>query len=203
MLTSDVRVVATSLPSYTKNAGDFIPNAMLTASANGALTIDGVAVAAGDTILVNLIGGSVDNGPYTVAQPGSATTPFMLSRGFRVDTGGARSGFRYHVAAGTVWANSTWLLVTPDPITIGTTSIQFFPQFSSGTGTLSSGAVTIANLWILAAATNVTITPNGAFSSSGQVRPSTITAGAGNGSIAVSSSSGSDATPIKVVATNF
>ena len=52
----------------------------LTASANGALTIDGVAAEAGMRVLVNKQLDQKQNGVYDVTNPGSASAPYVLTR---------------------------------------------------------------------------------------------------------------------------
>jgi hypothetical protein len=52
----------------------------LTASANGALSVDGQAVAARDILLIKDQVATANNGIYTVVQPGSGGTPFILIR---------------------------------------------------------------------------------------------------------------------------
>jgi hypothetical protein len=52
----------------------------LTASANGAISIDGVTPSASDAVLVKNQVNSLDNGLYTVTQVGSASLPFILTR---------------------------------------------------------------------------------------------------------------------------
>lgn len=56
------------------------PSHTLAALANGALSVDGAAVAANDRVLVKNQVALNDNGIYTVSAPGSAGTPFILAR---------------------------------------------------------------------------------------------------------------------------
>jgi len=62
---------AAALPSHTADAG------VLTADADGALTIDGVAVAAGDRVLVNEA--SAESLIYVVTDPGAVDAPWVLT----------------------------------------------------------------------------------------------------------------------------
>jgi hypothetical protein len=98
----NVRAIAnTSLPSYTASSPTtgitvgsnaaalgggyaFNPGSvsyLLTANANGALTVDGVSVAAGDVILVtqSAVAAGTDAGLFRVYAPGSASTPWVLA----------------------------------------------------------------------------------------------------------------------------
>lgn len=74
-----VRVRTQSELSATYNNGA----GTLTAAANGAITIDGIALAVSDRVLVTqqVTGNSqLENGIYAVTDAGSATTPYVLTR---------------------------------------------------------------------------------------------------------------------------
>ena len=99
---------------------------------SGTQTIDGVAVIAGDRVLVKNQSTGSQNGIYVVA--GGA-----WSRAADADTSAeVTSGLFTFVSEGTVNASSGWVLTTPDPITLGTTSLTF-TQFS-GAGQIVDGA---------------------------------------------------------------
>lgn len=103
----------------------------LTANANGALSVDGVAVANGDRILVKNQVAGADNGLYLVTDLGSAGTPFILTRTVDADQNlEVTANLAVFVAAGTTNADTGWTLTTNDPITVDTTSLSF-AQFSS------------------------------------------------------------------------
>lgn len=63
----------------------------LTGNANGALSVDGVAVVAADLVLVKNQVQPLDNGIYTVTAAGSGGTPFVLTR-----TPGFDAAIRYN-----------------------------------------------------------------------------------------------------------
>jgi len=118
---------AAALPAYTGSSGT------LTASANGALTVDGVAVAVADSILVKNEG-SARNGVYTVSAAGSAGTPWVLVRRTDADASAeVTSGLSVFVVAGSTNASTGWVLTTADPIVLETTVLAF----SQNTGMLS------------------------------------------------------------------
>lgn len=86
-------------------------------------TIDGVAVIAGERVLVKNQTTGSQNGVYTVAAG-------AWTRSVDFDTSAeAVSGSSVNVQEGTVNADSTWVLTTNAPITLGTTSLTF-SQFS-------------------------------------------------------------------------
>jgi hypothetical protein len=88
----------------------------LTALANGALTIDGVAVVTGDRILNKSETFLLENnGIYTVTQPGSGGTPWILTRATDYDSNAEIAAAllsRIFVTAGTVNANKYFMLTS-------------------------------------------------------------------------------------------
>jgi hypothetical protein len=103
----------------------------LTADANGALSVDGVAVANGDRILVKNQVAGADNGLYIVTDLGSGGTPFILTRTVDADQNiEVTANLAVFVSAGTVNADTGWTLTTNDAIVVDTTSLSF-AQFSS------------------------------------------------------------------------
>lgn len=117
----------TALPTVTA-AGAGVGKT-LTATANGALSVDSVAVVLNDRILVSSQGGSspdVNNGVYVVTATGSAGAPFVLTRATDYDqTAEVTTGTTVFVQAGTVNASTSWTLVTNNPVTVDTTPLQF------------------------------------------------------------------------------
>jgi hypothetical protein len=94
----------------------------LTANANGALSIDGVAVANGNRVLIKNEGSS-DNGIYTVTAAGSGGAPFVLVRATDTDQNGELvPGVTVHVTDGTINIDQYWTLDTDAPITVDTTT---------------------------------------------------------------------------------
>ena len=142
-----------ALPAYTYNNGTGGVGATITANANGALSIDGVAVVAGNRVLIkNEVGAAEANhGVYVVTQAGNGSTPFILTRATDFDTAGSGvdqidAGDFFLVTAGSTLSNTSWVQQTPLPITVGTTPI-IFSQFgapvlySAGTGLTLAGTV--------------------------------------------------------------
>jgi len=97
----------------------------------GYLTIDGVTLANGDRVLVAGQTDATQNGIYTV----TATT---WSRSIDADTSAkVKAGLFTFVTEGAVNQDSGWVLVTDNPITLGTTGLSF-TQFS-GAGQIDAG----------------------------------------------------------------
>ena len=175
-----------ALPSNTYNNGASGVGATLTATANGALSVDSTAVVATNRILVKNEGNAAYNGVYVVTQPGDGGTPYILTRATDFDSAGSGvdqidAGDFFLITAGSSNANTSWVQQTPLPITIGTTGIVFSQfgaplVYSPGTGLSESPAYTfnIANTGVVSgsyggAATAMTL----AINAQGQITSAT------------------------------
>jgi hypothetical protein len=140
-----------ALPANTYSGG------VLTESANGALTVDGTAVSAGQRILVQNEATAANNGIYVVTNAGSGSAAYVLTRSTDMNTNAEVPGAFVFVEGGTANANSGFVVSSgAGPYTLGTTAINF-TQFSgageitAGTGltktgnTLAVGTVPVAN----------------------------------------------------------
>ena len=124
----------TALATVTYNNGA----GTLTASANGALVIDGVTVSVADRVLIKNQVSAVQNGIYTVTATGSAGAAFVLTRGPDADTAGELTGGAFFfVEEGTDNADNGYVTSFNGTPTLGTTEITF-SQFS-GAGQISAG----------------------------------------------------------------
>jgi hypothetical protein len=124
----------TALATVTYNNGA----GTLTASANGALVIDGVTVSVADRVLIKNQASAVQNGIYTVTTTGSAGAAFVLTRGPDADTAGELTGGAFFfVEEGTDNADNGYVTSFNGTPTLGTTEITF-SQFS-GAGQISAG----------------------------------------------------------------
>jgi len=104
----------------------------------GLQTIDGIALSPGDRVLVTgqTPAPHVANGIYTVPSSGA------WSRATDADVSAEiKSGMYTLITAGTVYANSAWVLSTKDPITLGTTPLVFV-QYSSAAQAIAGGGLT-------------------------------------------------------------
>jgi hypothetical protein len=128
---------AAALSAYTASGSG--PSKILTASANGALTVDGVAAALNDRVLVKDQAAShADHGIYYVQQVGSGSLPWILHRSTDADSSAkVTTGMYTFIEAGTANASSGWVLTTAMPITLETTALAF-TQFS-GAGQITAG----------------------------------------------------------------
>jgi len=152
-----------ALAANTYNNGASGVGATLTANANGALSVDSVAVVAGNRILVKNEATQANNGVYVVTQTGSAGAPYILTRATDFDSAGTGvdkidAGDFFLITAGATLANTSWVQQTPLPITVGVTAIVFAQfgaplTYTAGTGLSESPAYTfnIANTAVTAA----------------------------------------------------
>lgn len=101
---------------------------------SGAQTIDGVAVIAGDRVLVKDQTTGANNGLYTVVDPGAWTRTDDANTSAEVT-----SGMLVPVTEGTVNGDSLWQLTTNDPITLATTALVFQRDVRVIPGAGSSG----------------------------------------------------------------
>jgi hypothetical protein len=133
-----------ALPTVTYSNGTAGVGATLTASANGALTVDSVTPSVGNRILVKDQASALQNGVYTVTTVGDGSTPFLLTRATDMNTSGSgynqiNAGNYFLITAGTVNTNTSWVQTTALPITVGTTGLVF-TQFASGATAYTAGA---------------------------------------------------------------
>ena len=112
---------------------------------SGTQTIDGIAVSAGDRVLVKDQSTTHQNGIYVCAAG-------AWSRATESDTAAEfNSGIFFFVEQGTVNADSGWVMTTDGTITFGTTAIAFGQfsgagQITAGNGLTKSGNTVDANV---------------------------------------------------------
>ena len=88
-------------------------------------TVDGVSLVAGDRILVTGQITSSQNGLYDVATVGSGSNGTWVRTSDANQTGEINAGMIVMVTEGTEWGDTSWKLVTDDPIVIGITGLTF------------------------------------------------------------------------------
>ena len=125
---------AAALAAVTYNNGA----GTLTADANGALTIDGVATVVNDRVLIKNQASAVQNGIYKVTTIGSGSAAFVLTRSPDADTAAELTGGTFFfVEEGTANADNGYVATHNGTPTFGSTNIQF--QQFSGAGQISAG----------------------------------------------------------------
>jgi hypothetical protein len=142
-------------------AGNGVGATLTNNGANAALVVDGISVANTARILVYAQANAVQNGVYTVTNPGNATAQWVLTRATDADTFGLANpntlgqGDAFFVQDGDTGAGRTYICNTTGTITFGSTNITF-AQISSaqiyaaGTGlNLSNLTFSIANTTVV------------------------------------------------------
>ena len=132
----DSAVVAT-----TANLSATLSANVLTASANGTLSIDGVAPSVNDRVLVKDQTSGLQNGVYTVTTTGSASAAFSLTRASDADSSSEMStGAFIFIERGTLNKNKSFVLqakANGDSPALNTDDLSFI-QFS-GAGQITAG----------------------------------------------------------------
>ncbi len=114
-----------ALAAVTYANGSSGVGATLTADANGALSVDGVAVVAADRILVKNQAAGLQNGIYTVSATGAAGSAFVLTRSTDTDTAVEfNPGAFTFVEKGTANADNGYVMTADTAITFGSTAIK-------------------------------------------------------------------------------
>lgn len=120
---------------------------VLTASSNGAFSIDGANFTSGDNGTRVLVKNETSsnapyNGIYTVTDAGDASNPWVLTRATDADSSAEiNPGMFVFVEQGTAWADSGWVLTTDGSITLGSTNLTFV-QFSAAGQSIAGNGLT-------------------------------------------------------------
>lgn len=126
-----------NLPKLTLDAtygtGTTLPNSptyasnSLTSGTATTLVVDGSFVtSSSDYILVKDQSNPIQNGVYSLSRVGTATTSWRLTRVPEMDSSSELfSNSLVRVASGSTNAGTSWYLITPDPMTLGSTGLTF------------------------------------------------------------------------------
>ena len=147
-------------------AGNGVGATLTNSGANVALVIDGVSVSNTARVLVYQQSNAVQNGVYTVTNPGAPDSPgpgaaWVLTRATDADTYGVGDpnklgqGDAFFVTSGNTGAGETYILNTVGTITFGTTNLTF-AQISSAQIYAAGTGLNLANLTFSIANTAVT-----------------------------------------------
>lgn len=145
-----------ALPAFTYANGTLGTGATMTADANGALPPqDGVSLGLGDRYLYKDAANGIHNGLYVITALGDAGNPWVMTRATDASIGGGDAtsepigdyvtqGMYIPVAQGTNNGGLGFLLSTVDPISLGTSVLNFVQMgeiVSAGQGVLKTGNV--------------------------------------------------------------
>ena len=133
------RLATTVNLASTYNNGTAGVGATLTASSNGALSVDGVTPSVADRILVKDQTTAAENGIYVVTTVGTGSTAFVLTRATPEDQPSELSGGSFvFVEEGSIGSNNGYTFTHTGQPTFGTTALDV-AQFS-GAGQIIAGA---------------------------------------------------------------
>ena len=161
LVEEDVNLVA--VYSQPNGAGNGVGATLTNSGSNVALVVDGVSVSNTARILVYAQSNAVQNGVYTVTNPGNVSAQWVLTRATDADTFGIANpnqlgqGDAFFVTSGNTGAGRTYICNTPGTITFGSTNITFAEIsssqiYSAGTGlNLANLTFSIANTAVTAA----------------------------------------------------
>lgn len=136
--TAPVRVSATGNFAATYNNGISGVGATLTASVNGAASIDGVTLSLNDRVIFPFQTDPIEGGIYTCTDLGSAGTPAVYTRATDYDQpSDIDPGDTIGVLEGTVYAGAFWMQ-TAIVLTIGTDPITFILSVNPNVVTLDT-----------------------------------------------------------------
>ena len=165
--------------SWTYNNG----NGTLTASGNGAVSLDGIALTANMRVLVKNQDPATENGIYYVSTVGTGSATLVLTRATDANTGAELSGGTFvFVEQGTVAAENGYVFTHNGDATLGTTALTV-SQFSGAGQIIAGTSLTKTGNTMNVATDNTTMfTLSDALSvkstgTAGQVLRSTGTAG--------------------------
>ena len=130
---------AAALDTSTYSNGSSGVGATLTATANGALSVDGISAVNGDRILVKDQASPLENGIYVVTDAGSGSTPWIITRATDSDTSAEIIFEFFFTREGSTNSSLGFLNTNTTAITIGTDSITYTVFSASGTYTAGTG----------------------------------------------------------------
>jgi hypothetical protein len=168
---------AAALASYT-----YLSN-VLTAVANGALSVDGQTPAVNDRIGVVYETGSYEqyNGIYVVTVVGDGATQWVMTRSSDADQDSeVTNGLQFWCTAGDTNNGSGWLLTTPDTIILNTTPLTFIQNNGTAQITAGNGIDKTGNVLSVLVNASTTYTPYGVLYHGSSSTLSATAAGASN-----------------------
>lgn len=184
-----LKVATTGALTVVYNNGSSGVGATLTNNgALAALSIDGVSLAANDTVLVKDQASTFQNGLYSVTTVGDGATAWVMTRLANYDSAAEIDpGDFFTVWSGTVNAKTQWIQLST-VVTMGTDAITFQSNVVAGTGvskTNNTIAVTGGGLaWtVVTGLTQAAAVNNGYFANNGALVTVTLPATAAVGSI--------------------
>lgn len=155
----------TTLPANNYANGSSGVGATISEIGAGALYIDGNNPAIGDRVLIKNESTPSHNGIYDVTVAGSGIASFVLTRSTDYNQAvDIYAGTAVYVVGGTANTDTTWVMTSAAPITVGTTALNFSElsvgTLTAGTGISVSGS-TITNTGVISNSCSSGVTCSG------------------------------------------
>ena len=154
-----------------KQAVRVLTTTNVTLAAGAPSTVDGVSLVAGDRILVTGQSTASQNGLYDVSIVGSGSNGTWIRTSDSNQTGEINAGMIVMVTEGTEWGDTSWKLITDDPIVIGITALTFLQNTGNSfsiinvVGSANVVANGVSSTVSFASGNNISITGNSASDS--------------------------------------
>ena len=122
-----------------KQAVRVVTTANVTLSGSAPNVVDGATLIANDRVLVAGQTTASDNGIYVVTVPGTGSNGTWTRSTDANATGEIEAGMILMVTDGIIYSDTQWVLITNNPIVVGTTALAF-QQNITNTGNVSAGS---------------------------------------------------------------
>jgi hypothetical protein len=156
---------AAALPTNTYLSG------VITITATGTLTVDGVTVALNDRVLVKNEAAPANNGIYLCTTAGAGGVSAVLTRATDSNTSAEIIGGFVFVEKGTANSTTGWANTNTSTITVGVTGITYQQFSGAGTYTAGTGLTLTGNAFSVNTSQNIAtlsnLTSNGLLYTSG------------------------------------
>lgn len=128
-------------------------------------TVDGVTLSAGNRILVTGQTTKSENGVYVVEAAGTGSNGTWVRSNDFDSNSGVSAGIVIMVTEGTDNGDTQWKLVTDDPITVGTTDLEFERNAGDAFGNIAAGGNSLiasspSDTFTIDTGNNITVSSN-------------------------------------------
>lgn len=121
----DNSIVSLIVAQDKKNAVRVLINSNVTFTGSAPDNADGVTLVVGDRVALTGQTTPAQNGIYTVQTLGTGVDGTWIRATDADSSAEVTQGMTFDVSQGAIYGGTTWLLVTPDPIVLNTTSLSF------------------------------------------------------------------------------
>lgn len=152
---------------------------------------DGLTYAAGQVVLLANQTDATEDGPYIVGTVAAGAAPLTRPSWWASESVQA-AGAEFRINEGTAWKGTVWYAALAGVVTVGTSEPDFYPRrHSFTTSAMVAGVISTNTVWLRTGGTvNHSRTTTGG--TVGHVSITTLTAGDGDGVVALTSSSNTE-----------